>query len=139
MRSASSFLLVLASAAALNIVSKGPSPKGRAVSQQYGYAQTFEKRVLEKTFDLYDRDSSGFLDKAEVRAALNAIQGSPVADGTLDHSFSIIDTNHDGKVSKEEFKAMHAQTKVSSFANIFARDNDHEFLANDEPFYTNAQ
>ena len=71
--------------------------------------------ALRMCFDIFDVDSSGFLSQEELMAllVLNGFDlGIAAADGSADESratrladvFSRMDTNHDGRVSFEEFK-----------------------------------
>merc|ERR1712150_175681 len=65
--------------------------------------------------------------------------GQPVTDATLAHSFSLIDTNHDGKIDLDEFKAMAGQNLMPTLAQMFMKDNDRIFDDNEDSLYSNAQ
>jgi len=91
--------------------------------------EPFDK--MEWIFKYFDDDRNGFLNKEELKNAFEAI-GQPVTDSTLEHSFSLIDTNHDGKISLDEFRVMVAQNVIPSLATASMRDNDHVFAANED-------
>jgi hypothetical protein len=86
--------------------------------------------VMEEAFKKFDTDSSGFLDKTELKAVFEA-SGNFVSDDSLSHAFSIVDKNHDGQIDLEEFKAIAVQSErfdfLSSLSQIAARDNGHTF------------
>jgi Ca2+-binding EF-hand superfamily protein len=65
--------------------------------------------LLRNWFDEADTDKDGYLVKSEVR---NAIMKSSIATivkekllSELDANFQMVDTNQDGKISFEEYKA----------------------------------
>ena len=68
-----------------------------------------EKReMLNKEFDEIDTDKSGFIEYKEVKAFLtqliNAIDPSiEVPEDAVKNWIEELDTNHDGKVSRDEF------------------------------------
>jgi hypothetical protein len=68
---------------------------------------TFQNRL----FDALDKDKSGFLDEAEFTGPFNenlAFATAAYARGLMTKSmFMKIDTNGDGKISREEFLAYH--------------------------------
>lgn len=61
------------------------------------------EKELYQLFDNIDRDNSGSLDKDELRQAF-ARSGIVVSNSKLDDFFDRIDTNHDGKISFEEWR-----------------------------------
>lgn len=79
----------------------------------------------------FDADNNGYLDHHELKAAFIA-SGRPATDATIAHSFSLIDKDHDGKISLEEFKAMASQNVLPSLAKMFAQDNGRAFEENGE-------
>jgi hypothetical protein len=89
---------------------------------------------MEWAFKYFDVDNSGFLDATELKDAFAAV-GQPVDDATLKHSFSLIDTNHDGKISLDEFRVMATQNVVPSLAESFMFDNDHAFETNGDMIF----
>ena len=60
---------------------------------------------LESVFHRFDTDKSGSLDASELKTAFEAA-GRPVDDETIRISMEALDTNNDGVVSLEEFKAI---------------------------------
>lgn len=68
---------------------------------------------LDKAFKSFDKDNSGFIDPQELKAALTML-GVKAADGVADLdgdgrlSLDDLDTDHDDKVSFEEFKVLAA-------------------------------
>jgi len=86
---------------------------------------------LADVFHHLDSDDNGFLDQQELKAAFEAV-GQPATDATIAHSFSLIDADHDGKISLDEFKAMASQNLMPSLADVFARDLGHAFESNEE-------
>merc|ERR1719348_238177 len=60
---------------------------------------------LEDTFKQYDMDGSGVLTKDEVRKAFDSMPNKP-SDEAINNVMDQVDTNDDGKVSIEEFKAL---------------------------------
>lgn len=59
---------------------------------------------LRSIFGCIDTDRSGYLSPDEIRAAF-AIYDVVISDRQLEEMFKRADTNHDGKISFEEFKA----------------------------------
>ena len=62
--------------------------------------------IVQKAFDLYDADKSGFLEKDEIKKLLNDACGElgapPITDQQLDEVIKTVDDNGDGKFSFEE-------------------------------------
>jgi len=97
--------------------------------------------VLDKAewvFKYFDDDANGFLDESELKDAFNAL-GQPLDDAMLKHSFSLIDTNHDGQISLDEFRVMAEQNVLPSLSDTFMRDMGHEFVANDEDAFVSVR
>jgi hypothetical protein len=84
---------------------------------------------LAAAFKRFDTDGNGFLDAAELKAAFEAA-GQPASDETIKHSFSLLDSNGDGKVSLDEFRAMADQNLMPSLAQFSMQDLGHVFEAN---------
>lgn len=57
-----------------------------------------------ETFKAFDRDGSGSIDRAELARLLEAL-GQPIDEDELDVALDVIDANHSGRISWEEFKA----------------------------------
>merc|ERR1712025_1501066 len=62
-------------------------------------------KQLEETFKAYDADGSGVLSKDEVKKAFDSMPNKP-SDEAINAVMDQVDTNDDGKVSIEEFKAL---------------------------------
>ena len=60
------------------------------------------EKAVKALFLKYDKDKSGFLDKAELKELSNSI-GTKVTDEELRLIFSLLDTSGDGKITYEEF------------------------------------
>jgi len=61
---------------------------------------------LRRAFDIFDADNSGFIDREELKAVMAKLMGAPLSEEELDAMMKEADTNSDGLVSFEEFKAM---------------------------------
>ncbi|CAF0782730.1 unnamed protein product [Adineta ricciae] len=74
-------------------------------------AQQEPKRKLEWAFSMYDIDRNGFIEKKEMKKIMEAIfdllgeerKGNNSPELKVDQIFTKMDTNGDGKLSKEEF------------------------------------
>jgi hypothetical protein len=88
---------------------------------------------LVEVFNMLDSDGSGYLDERELGAAFEKL-GRPADRATIHHSFTILDKNHDGMVSLEEFRAVAEQNIVPSLADMVMRDNNHVFEENGDVF-----
>lgn len=86
-------------------------------------------KEYEDSFNHFDKDRSGFLDKVEFRACLLSLgfdmpqtltEGQ--ADPEFDRVMSFVDPNKDGRVSFDEFKAFMAQENADA-------DNSEDLLA----------
>jgi len=129
-------LSLVSCVSALNIVSHGGSVPRKTAKAAAPVAMPADK--MAEVFHRFDSDGNGWLDESELHAAFVAI-GQPVGEDTIKHSFSLLDTNKDGKIDLDEFKAMAAQNVMPGMAKIFMQDNDHAFEANDEPLYDYAR
>lgn len=56
-------------------------------------------------FDLCDRDANGFITKDELSGICQQSTDEDVASSVLDNVMLCLDSNHDGRISFEEFKA----------------------------------
>ena len=68
-------------------------------------------KMATSSFDRYDKDKSGYIEEAELREVINemAIQlhvSTDISQDDVKRVLSSIDTNKDGKISKEEFEAL---------------------------------
>jgi Ca2+-binding EF-hand superfamily protein len=66
-------------------------------------------KLAVKTFNKYDTDKSGFLERSEVKELLEADfkeYGIEVSESAIDVLIGLTDKNNDGKISKEEYIAM---------------------------------
>jgi calmodulin len=67
------------------------------------------KEISDAAFKKVDTDGSGYIDQKELRALMDeASQGNfpPVDDKDLAEIYSSLDTNHDGKISVDEFTVL---------------------------------
>lgn len=71
-------------------------------------SMTANQTVMRSTFDLFDKDSSGYISKDEFAQVLAALGQSPSRDD-LDQMMKSIDVDGDGRVSFEEFASMMQQ------------------------------
>lgn len=60
---------------------------------------------FEAAFEKVDRDGSGYITPNEVEELLYETYGYPALEEEIKMFMEDFDANHDGKVSKEEFKA----------------------------------
>ena len=81
--------------------------KAAAVLQAFEWAEnqynTLSNDVVKKTFDKYDKDGSGAIDKDEL-AKLSEELGRPLTDDELVAALKDLDLNKDGVVDFSEFK-----------------------------------
>merc|ERR550514_844402 len=115
----------LASASALNIVAHGANNLKARTKLPAAPIVTPDTK-LATIFKLHDSDNNGFLDAQELKAAFIAL-GHPATEETIKHSLSLLDKDHDGKISLAEFAAMESQNVMPTLAHISARDNGHAF------------
>ena len=68
--------------------------------------ETKLREIVQKAFDLYDADKSGYLEKEEIKKLLNDACGElgapPITDQQLDEVIKTVDDNGDGKFSFDE-------------------------------------
>lgn len=66
--------------------------------------------LVDDTFTNADTDKSGFIERGELKSVLNEISealGIPSpTDAEIDVELKRLDTNNDGKVSKQEFRTL---------------------------------
>ena len=58
-----------------------------------------------QVFDLCDRDANGFISKDELSVICQQVSDEEVASSLLDNVMTCLDSDHDGHISFEEFKA----------------------------------
>ena len=56
-------------------------------------------------FDLCDHDGNGFITKEELSHICHQVSDEEVASSVLDNVMTCLDSDHDGHISFEEFKA----------------------------------
>ena len=82
--------------------------KARAKRRSKMYEDDFGETMgptLEAVFKKFDTDNSGELDESELKAAFDAC-GRPSDDDTIKKSIQALDTDNNGLISLEEFKAI---------------------------------
>ena len=62
----------------------------------------YNENELRETFDYFDEDDNGEIDRAEFGKLLNAL-GAGMSDEDTDVGFNIIDTNGNGSIEYHEF------------------------------------
>lgn len=72
---------------------------------------------LQEAFDKYDKDKSGFLDMDEVVKLASSL-GAKASKKELEDLFKSIDSDHDNKLSFNEFLAWYRVGKHSKLANL---------------------
>ena len=70
---------------------------------------------LEEAFKQFDIDGNGSLDKDELSEAYNAA-GMPISAESLTRCMKLLDTNGDGVIDLEEFKAIALKVKMMDAA-----------------------
>lgn len=63
------------------------------------------EKELRDAFAVFDTDGSGSIDRKELKMLMKKL-GQALSDGELDAMMDEVDTNKDGEISFEEFKAM---------------------------------
>lgn len=58
---------------------------------------------MRQKFRAYDRDGSGFMDKAELKNFLSDLKGASATKSEILFALNEIDTSHDQKISLDEF------------------------------------
>lgn len=71
------------------------------------------EETLRSSFSVFDKDNSGFIDKAELRKALTTL-GENLKDNEVDEMFKAADINGDGKVEYKEFITMFSSDKKAN-------------------------
>lgn len=79
------------------------SGDGRIQFNEFMVFVEHAERELWQLFESIDRDHSGALDKAELRAAFQRA-GLSISSSKLDQFFDEVDTNHDGVISFDEWR-----------------------------------
>ena len=83
--------------------------------------KTFDEMV-ETTFKNADLNKNSTIERNELAILLKSVYGtlglSPPEESEIDQEFTRLDTNKDGKLSKEEFKALVKDLAVFSVENM---------------------
>eukprot|EP01134_Creolimax_fragrantissima_P006218 CFRG6218T1 len=83
--------------------------------ETYVFKKEYE---LQEIFDALDDDGSGEIDHYEMKVALGTL-GCNVTDTDLSKMLSIVDANHDGMITYEEFRNFFLMTPYSSVISMF--------------------
>lgn len=65
---------------------------------------TFEEK-LNAVFVLFDRNQDNYISRHEIRETMHNL-GEPIDDDRLEEMMRTADTNHDGRISRDEFKRL---------------------------------
>lgn len=71
-----------------------------------GIINLMSRYIYEETFKQYDKDSSGFIDRAELKALLEATfkkSGLTLSEEALDYHLKKFDSSNDNQISLDEF------------------------------------
>ena len=83
--------------------------------------KTFDEMV-EATFKNADLNNNSTIERDELAIILKSVYGtlglSPPEESEIDQEFKRLDTNEDGRLSKEEFKALVKDLAVFSVENM---------------------
>ena len=68
-------------------------------------------QVTTSSFDKYDKNKNGYLEQAELKEAINDMArqlnlNTDISEEDVKHVLQVIDTNKDGKISKQEFSSL---------------------------------
>ncbi|MCQ2816078.1 MAG: EF-hand domain-containing protein [archaeon] len=89
------------------------------ISEGFGKAKASLKAIaddepkfngyMDNAFDKFDKDKSGFIEKAELKDLVNDIvqkfkKDTDLSEDQLKKVFELMDDDKDGKISKEEFR-----------------------------------
>ncbi|OCT45396.1 putative calcium-binding protein CML15 [Cladophialophora carrionii] len=93
------------------------SGDGRIQFNEFRVFVEHAENELWQLFESIDRDHSGALDKAELRAAFSRA-GLTISNAKLDQFFDEVDTNHDGQISFEEWRCAETPGVSACWNNI---------------------
>ena len=71
------------------------------------------------SFDKYDKDKSGYMEEAELKEVINDVaaklnKATNIDEETVKKVLQTIDTNKDGKISRDEFNALSHEKLVAA-------------------------
>ncbi|CAF1295936.1 unnamed protein product [Adineta ricciae] len=72
---------------------------------------TFEEK-LDSIFALFDRNQDNYISRHEIRETMHNL-GEQIDDDLLEEMMQTADTNHDGRISRDEFKRLLLQLHAS--------------------------
>jgi Ca2+-binding EF-hand superfamily protein len=68
------------------------------------HRSSFEEK-LDSVFILFDRDQDNYISPQEIRETMENL-GEHIDDDLIEEMMQTADTNHDGRISREEFKRL---------------------------------
>ena len=77
-------------------------------------------QLTSDSFDKYDKDKSGYIEQAELKEVINDVASklnktTNIDEETVKKALESIDTNQDGKISKEEFTKVSHEKLLAAF------------------------
>ena len=89
---------------------QGDEPTHCDMAEEEVHVSQAEANDIGSIFDMYDTDGSGEIDRDELWKVMESL-GFSVDEEELDATFALVDTNHDGVISRREFIRWHVMSK----------------------------